>query len=538
MLCAPDRKRVNTICVRSPSTNKTCYSVLVKMTYTGEEADMLSDSVEDDTFLDSIELLLADLIDGFKEKASRIDLFIKRRSIVSGAFVEYLVIQLIVIHSSNGADILGNMVHALHKQTLSIYYFDIPFHFSTELVKYDITIFETEMTIVIPGKDRESANVLKVSHSKQIGHVKDNLCPIKEDVSPFKKIDLCFHVKISFGEIPMRLENGILYAPGNLTLSQWEFDINGKDVLICYDDFMILYEHLQMSVKDGTQSIISERVHPKQILSFVCVCLSIVCLLITIAIYTKFSELHSQPGVNNIILCVCLLLAQVFYQFGAGQSSLSNWACALIGGLCHFLWLTMMFCMNVCCIQMFKIFKSPVSLQAKFDMKLTLKYIIYITGSSLFLVAVNLGVSLGTSNGTTSGYGRKLCYISSPMMHLYTFVIPSAFTLAVNFVLFACVVFKINETSAASRELHKQRNYFGAYVRLSSLTGLTWLFGYVFIILKKEALEYLFIICNASQGFFIMVAFILNKRVFTLMRRGQGHDKTLSTNDDGKVVEN
>ena len=452
--------------------------------------------------------------------------------------MEYLVVQLIVVQSDKGRDILANIAYALHKQRLSLYYFEIPFNFSTELVTYDITTSENEMVIVIPGEDPKAADVLKVAHSKQIGNVKNNVCPLKEEVSPFKNIDLCVHVKISFGEIPMRLDNGILFGPGNLTLSQWEYDINGKDVLICYDDFVIFYEHLQMPVKDETQSIISKRVHPKQMLSLACVCLSIVCLLATISIYTKYTELHSQPGVNNIILCVCLLMAQVFYQFGAGQTSLSNWACALIGGLCHFLWLTMMFCMNVCCIQMFKIFKSPMSLQAKFDMKLTLKYIIYITGSSLFLVAVNLCVSLGTSNGTTSGYGGKLCYISSPMMHLYTFVVPSAFTLAVNFVLFACVVFKINETSAASRELHKQRNYFGAYVRLSSLTGLTWIFGYLFIILKKETLEYLFIICNASQGFFIMVAFILNKRVFTLMRRGQGHDKTLSTNDDGKVVEN
>ena len=187
--------------------------------------------------------------------------------------------------------------------------------------------------------------------------------------------------------------------------------------------------------------------------------------------------------------------------------------------------------MNVCCIQMFRIFKSPTTSKSRFELKLTLKYILYITGSPLFLVVVNLGISLGTSNGMTSSYGGKLCYISSPMMHLYTFVIPSAFTIVVNLVLFACVFIKIYQTSTASRELHRERNYFGAYVRLSSLTGLTWIFGYLFIILKNETLEYLFIICNASQGFFIMVAFILNKRIYTLICRRKGVDKTMSTND-------
>ena len=80
MLCAKDRERLNINCMRSSSTNKTCYSVLIIMTYVGGEADMLSDSVDDDTFLDSLELLLADLIGGFYDKTSRMDVFIKRRS--------------------------------------------------------------------------------------------------------------------------------------------------------------------------------------------------------------------------------------------------------------------------------------------------------------------------------------------------------------------------------------------------------------------------------------------------------------------------
>ena len=537
-MCAPDRERLNRICLRSSTVHNKCATVVVKMTYIGENVDTLSDFVNGKTFLESLTTLLGDLIGGFNGRLSGIDVFIKRSSTLSVSLVEYLVVQIVVIQSAKGRDILGNMVSALQKQILSLYFFDIPFHFDTELVAYNITMSGTELTVEIPGKDSKPANILKVSHSKQIDNGKNNICALQDVHSPMKKTDLCLYLKTSLEEIPVRLEKGIMYGPGNLTLTQWEYDIIGNDVLMCFDDFLILYAHLQVPPAVTNQSVRSESIHPKQILAFACVCLSIVCLLVTIAIYSKFAELHSQPGVNNIILCTSLLLAQVFYQFGAGQSSLSTWACALIGGICHFLWLSMMFCMNVCCIHMFRIFKSPVSRQASFDMRLTFKYLLYITGSSSSLVLVNLGVSLGTSDGMTSGYGGNLCYISSPMIHLYTFVIPSAVTLAANFVLFACVVIKISETSTTSRELHKERNYFGAYVRLSSLTGLTWIFGYLFIILKNETLEYLFIICNASQGFFIMVAFIFNKRIFTLIRRSTGLDKTGSTNDDGKIIDN
>ena len=333
------------------------------MTYKGE-LGLFHDTVVGEAFINNVELRLAALIKGFYDEAISLDLFTKTKSVSSDEPVEYIVLRVTLAPSDKGIDIQNNIEYKIHMQTININFS----WFFVELVSYNITDQKNETIITVPKQNQMPIDILKRSRTKQIGNNTLSVC-LSDEVDPFKKVDLCPHIKTSFDEIPMTLENDFLYAPGNLTLSMWEYAIHGNDILICLDEFEILYEKLTTPFTDTKPSgtMKNDRVRPKQLLSLVCVCLSIACLLVTIVIYTAFSELHSQPGINNIILCACLLLAQVFYQFGAGQSSLKSWACALIGGICHFMWLSLIFSMNACCIQMFRIFKSPAPLKSKFD---------------------------------------------------------------------------------------------------------------------------------------------------------------------------
>ena len=529
ILCAEERELVDNACrIRPSQSDSSCYYMLIKMTYVGE-VDLLQDKVVEDTLIDNLEFRLADLIPEFYDEAIKMDIFIKRNVMSHNQSLEYIILRILIEPNNvEGHDIQNATIHSIHEKEIDIN----SDKFVAELVLYNITTQGDGIFITVPNQNRASPDILLLSKTKMVGNKSDTICSI-ENVMPFKKVDMCPHVKATFDEMAFVLKDDGLHGPGDVTLSSWEYAILGKDILICLDAFEIMYEKIAKLAarNDQSKATKTDKVHPKHLLSLVCVCLSMTCLLITIAIISTFSELHSQPGINNIMLCTCLLLTQAFYQFGAGQSSLKSWACALIGGICHFLWLSVLFSMNACCIQMFRIFTSRTKLKSRFELKLTLKYLTYIIGSSLCFVIVNLGVSLGTSNGMASGYGGNLCYITSPMMHLYTFVIPFALAIIVNLGLFGFVILKINQSRIASRELHGERSYFGAYVRLSTLTGLTWIFGYLYVFLKDETLEYLFIICNASQGVFIMVAFIVNRRVFNLVRKRSGIQKTESTND-------
>ena len=228
--------------------------------------------------------------------------------------------------------------------------------------------------------------------------------------------------------------------------------------------------------------------------------------MVTIVTYTALTDLHSQPGINTITLCVTLLLAQIIYQFGAGQTDGPKWSCVVIGAVCHFLWLSVMFAMNVCSFDMFRIFKNIQKLSTDFRWKDIIKRLSYICVGSVLFVAINVIVSLLLSDGEDIGYGGILCYLSSTRLHLITFIIPSLSTIFTNFALFGYVVFKIGQNRMQAAKLGHARNYFGIYARLSTLTGLTWLMGYLRLLIKNDVLEYQFILLNAGQGVFIMLA--------------------------------
>ena len=397
--------------------------------------------------------------------------------------------------------------------------------FNVELSQYNYTFTNESVAVCVPNQFGRCKKELRTHYDGNF------LCSL-EETSMINKLYVCPFIQIHIDDFPCKIENDFLIFAEDAAfkqiikvLSRWEYEIRGETIDICLKDFEDVYLNMPMS-KSKTGVSAREPFHPKHIISLVCVCFSILCLLVTIVTYGRFSSLQSQPGINNMILSVFLLFAQSFYQFGSGQNSVSDWACSMIGGICHFLWLSVMFAMNSYCI-----FKKHYLISPKYEMKQTVRNIIYVTCSSLLFVFVNLITSLVVSNGQNSGYGGRLCYLSSPIMQLITFVIPSALTLLVNGAMFSYVVNEIRKVGSSTTMLNKKRNYLRIYVRLSALTGLTWTFGFLQIVLKVEILELIFIILNASQGVFIMVAFVLNKRVLSL------YCKTLFVATETHVIE-
>ena len=222
------------------------------------------------------------------------------------------------------------------------------------------------------------------------------------------------------------------------------------------------------------------------------------------------------------------------YQFGAGQTSLPGWACTLIGAICHFLWLTAIFSMNACSIHIYLTFSKSRVLLSTFDYKNTFYHIAYIGVASLAFVSLNIIISLIRSQGYNVGYGGNLCYLSSNLNQVLTFLVPLSILLVSNMLLFILVVYKINRAAAVKAK--KEKSFLLIYARLSSLTGITWIVGYLQLLLSHEVFEYLFILFNASQGIFIMIAFVMNKRVYLLFcpRRSSdpdpGDHKTINSN--------
>ena len=267
---------------------------------------------------------------------------------------------------------------------------------------------------------------------------------------------------------------------------------------------------------------------PQGILSLVCSCISIFCLILTLITYCLFHELRTQPGINNIALVICLIIAQALFQFGSDQSdNVPDWSCQMIGILIHFFWLLVMFWMNVCCIHMFLVFIVFIKITASNStVKQTTVYSAYAVIASAVLVVINIVVSVANTEKNGIGYGGRICYIRDYHMVGYVFALPVGIILTFNLVCFIAVMIRMCRMPTVDSETRHTRNFLTIYAKLSTLTGITWVFGFVYFFTNVAVLEYIFIITNASQGGFLFLAFVCNKRVIGLYKSLLGRNRS------------
>ena len=526
--CEPDRYLAGFEClIKQDHVIRKCYHLFVKITVSqGQVPSALFNDVTNlvqtvKRVLDLMSLNITSLIN-----------FIMYEKINETTFlVDFAVVEVVLkSESTPEIDIEANILNKIPGNS----YAKDGVTYVTELVSEYVKEFVHLRNIVEPV-EMLRIRLSNLSFSDLLPPYRSILFQIDNDdeysCSPntsvqYYKMRVCPYLKLGLHEWDFEIENETLRIGKGFidqSYTKWVYDITETGIIICLDEFQSIYESLPSRISPKQKL---DTISTKRILAFICTILSLVSLFITIVIYLLLPKLQSQPGINNVILCVCLFLAQSLYQFGAGQTSVSYWECSTIGAFSHFFWISVMFSMNSCSVQMFLIFKSSTKLTPKFSMKHTLKYVSYVVLASLVFVVINITVSVIKSGGNESGYGGNVCYISSYIMNVLTFILPTGCTVIVNIVLFTYVVCKIEKASASSTKMNLERNYFGVYARLSTLTGLTWIFGFILLFVQSDVCEYLFIIFNASQGLFIMIAFILNKRVISLCCGEKGAIRT------------
>ncbi|KAL3874613.1 hypothetical protein ACJMK2_037600 [Sinanodonta woodiana] len=339
-----------------------------------------------------------------------------------------------------------------------------------------------------------------------------NACS-RDNTILISSLQKCALLKLSEAEYGSFMFNstGVYILSIDLFIPCKKFDDSSGNgsILICLEDYMP--KAVQLNGKTSRTAFSWE---PTVILSTVITVISDGCLLCTVVTYSLFRSLRTQPGINNLILSVLLIFAQILTQFGLGAYGVI-WSCKLIGIFLHFSWLMVLFWMNICCIHMHKSFTNIMHVHSAVGGRCTtIKYILHTCICSCVVMAINVISSLVQTNGVDMGYGSKwLCFISKELMLGVTFVLPISVLVFINLLLFLVVIVKINKTPRVKSHVVKERKYLQIYARLSTITGLFWTFGIAFFFTRLSVFEYLFIILNGSQGIFIFSAFILNKRV-------------------------
>ena len=303
-----------------------------------------------------------------------------------------------------------------------------------------------------------------------------------------------------------RNKSGVYFQELNLFLSNKDFiESNQSNIRVCARDYMPYAEHVD---QDSTPSFIN-------MLSIVCLCLSVVSLIVTLVVYGLLTEMRTQPGLNNMFLSISLLAAFIGLFFGGIQSIKGVW-CSIIGLLVHFLWLNSVFWLNVCCYHMFRTFGTMRVPVAK---KTSWLYHVFCLVSSTVLVNINIIWSLTASDGKIIGYGKhsSVCYIFYPYLIGYTMTLPVGIVVASNIIMYATVIYKIRKDSFRS-SCQTSRRHFSIYIKLSTVTGVSWLSYIPAIMLRNKVSDAIVSVLVACQGVYIMLAFVCNSRVLHLLK--------------------
>ena len=347
----------------------------------------------------------------------------------------------------------------------------------------------------------------------------------------------CAFIELRSTEYEWVIKEGVVYIKTLnvevLNQSQYQFGPNKSSLFVCSETYIQLFHVHELRIgglKTSDYAVI---------VSMLCVSLSLVCLLLSSITFCIFPSLRSLPGKNNLALIFSLLCAQTLYLIGSyAKFEQDSVVCITLGVCTHFMWLVAIFWMNICTYHVYRVFTGPVSVSTGRHVKTLIIYSSYVMTVSTILVLVNVLVSFLTSDYTDIGYGKISCYINSGTMIIFTFCVPVGFVVITNLVMFIICICKVIKTPKIRRNVKHERNDIIIFAKLSTLTGLCWVFGFVYILTDIEAFSYLFIISNASQGIFIFLSFVCTGKVMNMYRdkvglilTESGSFRTTSTDD-------
>ena len=328
-----------------------------------------------------------------------------------------------------------------------------------------------------------------------------------------RKLLVCDRVVLQHFEFTVSYNDIILKSGVSFKLPNDYIIIDGN-LSICAEDYL-LHSAVRQTMDESFTSVIGKI---NIVLSFACSVISIVCLSITILTYIVFKKLRSRPGKINLCLCFSLLVAQVLQQFTIDLTIFTT-ACKIFGILIHFTWISTLLWMNTASFNLFLIFGVRDTFKRLENYAhIFVIYAVYDVVVSLVCVCINITYSYITSNGFDIGYGGNLCYISTFTGVVYTFALPVGLVILSNICFLVTVILQIRRRALVCPQSTLERNNIAIYLKMSTLTGFCWLFGYLRMLTKLDVFEFLFIITNCSQGLFLMLSFVCNHRVLGLVR--------------------
>ena len=135
----------------------------------------------------------------------------------------------------------------------------------------------------------------------------------------------CSFVEMNISSVTL-LSNGSIWIPLHKRIySNESYVVNGSSLFLCMDLKRVYTE---------TETIVSSKITPRQIITYICCTISMISLIFLLGIYIALAELRTLPGKNLISLSCAMLLYHVLFLL-TGQTDKPD-LCMTVSVLLHY----------------------------------------------------------------------------------------------------------------------------------------------------------------------------------------------------------
>nr|XP_034326973.1 uncharacterized protein LOC105329357 isoform X6 [Crassostrea gigas] len=255
-------------------------------------------------------------------------------------------------------------------------------------------------------------------------------------------------------------------------------------------------------------------------MSLIGVILSILFTALTLVIYIlTWRYIKSDQNIIMMNLCGSLILSYLIFISAVEQKS-NEGACIAITAIIHYLFLVTFLSMLGMAVYYFisiTVTYYAMYVANNFKSKSRIQwFLLAIWGIPILITSITLGAFWG------KGYHlQSYCWLSMESGSLYMFIIPVCLICVLNVLIIVSLVRVLCASSAMMKSSLQKKATSGlrSLGTLLPVLGVTWLFGILAVNENADVFQYIFVIANSLQGFFIFVSHVLlNKKVIQGLR--------------------
>ena len=261
------------------------------------------------------------------------------------------------------------------------------------------------------------------------------------------------------------------------------------------------------------------------ILTYIGCSLSVIGTILILLTYSLFKELRTLPSKIIINVAAAILVSNLVVLVG-GPLAFEIEACVAVAILLHYFFVAQFIWMSIACFEIARTLHGATKLKINkskhFKTKIFIVYLLIGWGIPLAIVLTSIILNFTTDGvilyGVTEDGRKGSCWINDVESVAVAFITPIVATLLFNATQFTYISVLLCKAFRSQAKLNKTKHtpYFRIYISIFSVTGLTWVFGFVSLLARQGWAWYVFIGLNTTQGFIMFVAFLCTKKVAKL----------------------